>query len=321
MSEVLTCLVDFSYQHYALGDALTTQVTAACLAEERGCSGVDVVLLLNPERPAAPGQGFVSTGNYPAHLENLLPAFMCLPQLRAVRIVRDRARAGEVVRSLAMSRAPRWPSLRNHLRQHIKWPLDHDGINAFFESHGRIPKLVAPRGHDAWARDMRTRHWPGKFLVAFNPRQSRFNPTPAWTNRDSPLDEWHGFIDAAGARYPDVHFLMLGGYHEWHRALLGRRNVTVPRVLGLSLAHELALLAHADLFIGTSSGFATMATFTDVPYLISNVEPFFAEFVGVRHESPRYPFARPDQTLTWQAEDAEALMRYLETVRSAKGRH
>lgn len=315
MTGVFTCLIDLSYQHYALGDALTGQVTAACLAEERGCDAMDVVVLLNPERPAAPGQGFISVGNYPAHLENLLPALMCLPNQRALRIVRDRARAGEIVRSLATSGAPRWPSLRNHLRQHIKWPLDHDVINAFWRAHGRIPLLAAPKGHEAWAREMRAKHWPGKFLVAFNPRQSRFNATPAWINRDSPLEEWHRFIDTAGARHPDVHFLMLGGYHEWHRALLGRRNVTVPRALGLSLAHELALLAHADLFIGTSSGFATMATFSEVPYLITNVEPFFADFVGVKPDHPHYPFARKDQTLTWKAEDAATLMAYLESVK------
>ena len=320
MSAVLTCLIDFSYHHFALGDTLTWQVTAACLAEERNCSGIDVVLLLNPERPGAPGQGFVSPGNYPAHLENLLPAFMCAPNLRALRIVRDRARAGEIVRSLGTSGAPRWPSLRNHLRQHIKWPLDHDTINAFWRTHRRIPQLGAPKGYATWAREARAKHWPGKFVVAFNPRQSRYSQIPAWTGRDSPLEEWHRFIDIAAERYPDVHFLMLGSYHEWHRGLLKRTNVTIPRALGLSLAHELALLVHADLFMGTSSGFATMATFTGVPYLITNVEPFFAAFVEVKPDSPHYPFARPDQTLTWRAEDAGTLMGYLESMHQAKGR-
>ena len=308
-----TCMVDFAYHHYALGDALTTQVIAACLAEESGCSGVDLVLLLNPERPAAPTQSFITEGNYPLHLENLLPAFLCLPQLLRLRIVRDRVTPGYVVCSLAASRAPRWPPLRDHLRQHIEWPLDHDIIDRFYKRHGRIPQLGAPKGYGEWAREFLARHAAGKYIVAVNPRQSRFSPIPATTYRDSPLDEWHRFIDMAGSRYPEVHFLMLGGFHEWDRTLLRRSNVTVPRTMGLSLAHELALLVHANLFLGTSSGFATMATFTKVPYLISNVEPFFAAFVQVDADASRYPFASKNQTLSWRREDAELLMAHFES--------
>jgi hypothetical protein len=303
------CIIDFSHHHYSLGDALTSQVTAACMAEERGCNAVDVLLLLNPERPSARWQAFITPGNYPAHLENLLPAYLCLPQLGTLSLIRDETRAGQT-----LWRAPRWPSRTDHLRQHIEWPLNHDAVNAFHRKFGRIPRLAAPKGYDEWAQRFLAGHLAGKFVVALNPRQGRLGSIPAMIYRDSPLDEWHRFIDMVGAAHPQVHFLMLGGYHEWHRTLLARDNVTIPRSLGLSLAHELALLAHADLFIGTSSGFATMATFAGVPYLITNIQPLFAPYVGLEPGDRHYPFASEDQVLSWRTEDAESLLAHLEAV-------
>ncbi len=58
---------------------------------------------------------------------------------------------------------------------------------------------------------------------------------------------------------------MVGGFPEWEHGLLYRRNVFVPRAHGLQLAHELALMKIANLFMGTSSGFATFATFAALP--------------------------------------------------------
>jgi len=134
------------------------------------------------------------------------------------------------------------------------------------------------------------------------------------TYRDSPLDEWHKFIDDVGVRYPDVQFLMLGGFLEWDSALTRRANVAIPRMMGLSLAHELALLAHSHLFLGASSGFSTMATFTHVPYVITNIEHYFAVWAGVEVNAASYPFAQPNQFLVWQREDSRLLLEYFESI-------
>lgn len=309
-----TCIVDFSYQHYALGDALTTQVNAACLAQEHRCASIDLLLLLNPDRPAAPLQGFITAGNYPAHLDALFPAFLCLPQLGAIRLMREPTTAALAVSSLIASRSPSWPSALDHLRQQMKYPLDHEIINRTYRKYGRVPQLSAPRGYAEWAREFVASQWPEQFIVCINPRQSRLATIPTTTYRDSPLGEWHAFIDTVGERYPNVQFVMLGGFHEWDRALARRRNVSIPRAMGLTLAHELAILRAAHLFMGTSSGFATMATFTDIPYLITNVEPLFAAFAHIAVDAPRFPFAAKNQSLLWHAEDSKILLSHFETV-------
>jgi hypothetical protein len=307
-------IIDFSYQHYALGDALTAQVNIASLAREAGCTGIDLYLFVDPVYPAAQTQGFINRYNYPMHLDNLFPAFLCLPGLSAIRLVRDPVTAGFILCSLAASRTLMWPSLHQHLRRHMTYPMSHDIINRFYAREGFVPQLAAPRGYGRWAREFLLQSWPDRFVVCINPRQSRLSEIPATTYRDSALNEWHTFIDAVADRYPSVHFLMLGGFHEWENALARRPNVSIPRVMGLTLAHELALLRSADLFMGTSSGFSTMATFTDVPYVITNFEHLFAPLAGVEVNAPRYPFAHEHQRLVWMKEDAALLMNYFESV-------
>ena len=52
-SAALLGIFDFSYQHYALGDLLTNQVNLAILASERGLRHVDMLVMVNPDRPSA----------------------------------------------------------------------------------------------------------------------------------------------------------------------------------------------------------------------------------------------------------------------------
>jgi hypothetical protein len=307
-------LLDFSYQHYALGDALTTQVNLACLAKEAGCDTIDLFLFVDPVFPAAPTQGFINRENYPVFLDAMFPALLCLPQLRSLRLIRDSMGASLLAGILAASRTPMWPTFAQHLRRRVTYPLGHDIINRFFAREGYVPQLVAPRGYARWARQFLDTHWPGRYRVCINPRQSRLSPVPLTMHRDSPLEEWHAFIDAVAIGRPDVQFLMLGGFAEWDAMLARRPNVCIPRMMGLSLAHELALLHAADLFMGASSGFATMATFTSVPYLITNIEHGFGAFAGIPPGSGRYPFARDDQLLVWHREDKALLMAHLEAA-------
>lgn len=310
-------VIDFSYQHYALGDVLTSQMNMACLAVERGCSGIDLYVIVYPWAPSAPSQSFVTPANYPVHLDNLFPAFLCSPMLRSIRVIRDPLAAGLQTLSLLASRVPVWPSPWDHLRRRMTYPIAHDIINRFHARHGYVPTLSAPRGYARWAREFIGRHYPDRFLVCVNPRQSRLTSVAATTYRDASLAEWYEFFRVVERRYPEAHFFMLGGYGEWEHKLLAHENVTIPRTLGLTLAHELALLEGAHLFMGTSSGFATMATFTRVPYVITNVEHVFAPHAGISVGSERYPFATEHQHLVWAPENARLLLEQFERIYSA----
>ena len=315
-AEALLGVFDFSYQHYALGDLLTNQINLAVMATEQGLRHVDLVVMVNPERPSARQQTFVTRSNYITHLDNIMPVFACNPLLRSLRLMRDLQTFNFLIALRHRNGLPMWPDLKTHLKMRQDFPIDHRRINAFHARHGYVPMLAAPRGYEAWARHFHATELGGRPLVIINPRQSSLTEAPAVTYRDAPLAAWHAFIDAVAGRWPQALFVMVGGFQEWEHRLLYRHNVFIPRAWGLRLAHELALLRIADAFIGTSSGFATFATFTDIAYAIVNVEQSFAGPAEVRPGDRHFPFAKAHQILTWQQESTEELLALFEEVYS-----
>jgi hypothetical protein len=116
------------------------------------------------------------------------------------------------------------------------------------------------------------------------------------------------------ARHPDVLFLILGGYTEWDREVYRLSNVLIPRAMGFGLGHELALLHRADLFMGSSSGFAAMATFCNKPYLITNIQNLFSQYIDVPVGGRRYPFGNENQILYWEKETQDVLLEFFEEL-------
>jgi hypothetical protein len=310
----LLAIIDFSYQHYALGDLLTTQVNLATRATEQDLRHIDVVAMVNPKFPSTRYQPFITSANYITHLDNIMAVFTCNPMLRSLQIVRDVRTFNLIVLSCHVAGAPMSPDLETHLAMRQDYPVNHHMLNSFYARRGYLPELRAPHDLEAWARDFHRSELGGRPFAVINPRQSSLTDSPAVTYRDAPLDAWYRFLDAVGAHRPEFMFVMVGGFQEWEHRLLHRRNVFVPRASGLTLAHELALMKIADLFMGTSSGFATFATFTRVPYAILNVQRDFAQYAGVNPDDRHYPFARANQILTWHPETTEELLQLFDEV-------
>jgi hypothetical protein len=154
-----------------------------------------------------------------------------------------------------------------------------------------------------------------RFIVSVNIRQRKFYPDIHMdvqgndvVRRDSASDEWYRFFKIVKDEYPEVVFLILGGYTTWERELYNYDNVLIPRAMGFGLAHELTLLHNSNLFIGTSSGFSAIATFSKVPYIITNFEHSRAGYVGLSVGTTRYPFALDQQILSWEKETTELLL-------------
>jgi hypothetical protein len=313
-AKALLGVIDFSYQHYALGDLLTTQVELATMAIEHNLDHVDVLAMSNPRLPSAHFQQFITPDNYISYLDGIVPVFTCNPMLRSLQIIRDIATFNHAILSHRASGAPMWPDFRTHLKMRQDYPIGHLHLNAFYARHGYLPKLRAPRDHEAWARRFHQSELGGRPLAIINPRQSSLTSNPAATYRDAPLESWHSFIDVVARSQPKVLFVMVGGHQEWEHRLLHRANIFVPRAFGLSLAHELALMKIARLFMGSSSGFATFATFTDIAYAILGCEHRFAGPAGITPGDRHYPFARANQLLLWHRETTEELLALFEEL-------
>jgi hypothetical protein len=85
--------------------------------------------------------------------------------------------------------------------------------------------------------------------------------------------------------------------------------------MGFGLGHELALLHRADLFMGSSSGFAAMATFCNKPYLITSIQRLFSSYIDVPVGARHYPFGNRDQILHWETETQDTLLEFYEKLR------
>jgi hypothetical protein len=312
--EALVAILDFSYQHFALGDLLTSQVDAMAIALDGGVKFIDVELMAYPSRPAARAQGFITPDNYISYLDNIAPIFDCNPMLRRLRLVRHISTFNFSLLSYYTNGIAMFPDLKTHLKMSHSYPLGHHRINSFYARHGCIPQLVSPRHYRAWAGRFHRTELEGRPLVVINPRQSSLTDYPVVTYRDAPLASWYAFIDAAAERWPKVMFVMAGGYQEWEHRLVHRRNVFVPRACGLTLSHELALMGVANLFMGTSSGFATFATFTAIPYAILNIEHHFSQYAGINPHDRHYPFGKSNQVLTWHKETVGELLSLFEEL-------
>ena len=313
-------IYDFSYGPYALGDALTWQMNLGILAAEHGCNAIDEYLVIRPLKPSSRFQTFVTQHNYVSVIDGLLPAFFCSPKMRSLKLIRNAPTFNLFLLREAIHRRPMWPSLWDHLNAKLDF-VSHKRINAFWDKHGYLPWLGAPRGYGPWADSFRRTHCDGRFVVAVNVRQSALSVTPANLFRDSPWPEWLAFMRRAAERDPKVLFMVLGGYSEWTRELYLLPNVLIPRAMGLGLAHELALLHRADLFMGTSSGFATLATFCNVPYIITKIQHLFSEHAGIPVGHRHYPFGAENQVLSWETETQDLLWDLFEEIRERLSRN
>lgn len=316
-------IYDFAYAPYALGDCLTWQENVLVHAIESNYKNVRLCLVTDPRCPSGRLQPHINSANFGEFIRGLYPAFFCNPLASTVHVFRNRDAFDAVLLDARKKGVKSWPSFRDHYRQRLDF-ISHTSINRFYRRNGYLPRLVAPRGYVGAVDSVIGGQGERGYTVIVNIRQSGKTETPNNLHRDSPANEWHRFFRNIGTRFPDVRFYHVGNYDEWSVELMKMKhsNVTIMRQNGYTLGHELALLHACDLFMGTSSGFAAAATFSETPYIITNMEPRFSGFSGVPVGVDRYPFGDEHQTIHWEKETAEFLTdRFAHVYAATRNRH
>jgi len=294
-------IMDFRYAPYALGDACTWLTKLQIMASRHSLSNIEIVLITLPYKPSSGLQRHITPYNYAQVMDGLMPAFLCCKNLRSVQIFEHNGKASHRLLGAMLARMPSWPSLLSHMRGRLDF-MSHEQINSFFSEKGWIPKLSPPSGFKAEAERFKQAFCDGRTPIVVNIRQSNLSNNPAAMNRDSSADVWFRFFKRAETGWPKACFVLVGGFSEWERRFARCGNVVIPRLCGLGLGHELTLLLEGTPFIGTSSGFSAAATFSDTPYVITNVEHRAARFFGISVGSERFPFATSRQWLSWETE-------------------
>ena len=186
----------------------------------------------------------------------------------------------------------------------------HSQINNFYYKYGSIPLLKSSFGCDVDIEQLIFHKYKNKFIVAFHMRLRRLDigyGGETSYHRDSDFLEWYDFINSAREHFPNVEFIALGRLQEKPLEMLSLPNVTSLRTYGMGLGHELTLINRANLFIGSSSGFAAYANFSNTPYFITKMNIDACEAYEIKYGSTSLPFAHPNQELLYEEETSELL--------------
>ena len=309
--------LDYAYMPYALGDTITWIENAQVSARNSGFEEFDVLVLASRERPAPPGQPFVTSFNYTNNIHGLIPAFLSSPMIRNVHFLENRQTFYDLISDAHDSRAEMWPHYDAMIDERIDF-IRHHRIVDHFARLGSIPLLSAPRGFAELGAAFLSKYCKEKFSVVINVRQSHLRASAAHPERDSSFETWAEFIRRSAHKHSDAAFIIVGQYADVDRRFFQLPATVQPRALGFGLGVELALLQSADLFMGTSSGFAQAALFGHPSYLVTNTEHRAAEFFNVPAGSRHHPFGRSDQIVTWSPETVEELEFEFDKMRTLK---
>jgi len=321
---------DFELFPFALGDVLTWNVQTAIRCEELGRKRVDIFICLDNLQPVFLYQrGLVTSENSALFFDDLFGAFGTHPNLGRLLLYRRREDMLERLRRTLVNDVENSQDLVNYERALAggEYQLDirneyftdcihsHERMNSYAARHGHIPMLRPSMGCSGEVSDLVSKEFIGKRIVTVHMRLRRLDAgygAPETYSRDSDFLEWYAFLREANIKHPDVQFVVLGRLQEKPLELLRMPNVISLRTWGLGLGHELSLILRSDLFIGTSSGFAAMANFSEVPYFITRMNRNSCLAYGIPSGSTRLPFGHPRQVLVYEPETSEMLMRLLE---------
>lgn len=322
-------IYDFDLMPYALGDVLTWNVQTAIRCEEAGREAVDVHICLDQRHPSSIYQSdMITADNCWMFFNELFGAFGTHPRLGEIVIHRRREDALRRLKAEALADTVNSEPLADYehalanrhdndalVAYFTKYIYYHKGINAFAAKHGRIPLLQPSLGCTPDVAGLLSNHLSDRRVVLVHMRQRRLDAGYGGSHthvRDSDFLEWYDFLREAERRFPDVQFVVLGRLQEKPLEVLRLPNVISLRTLGLGLGHELTLMLQADLFIGTSSGFAAMANFSQTPYFITKMGRESCNAYEIEFGCDRLPFATERQRLIYEPETRELLLKLLE---------
>lgn len=317
-------IYDFNAAPYALGDVATWIENVAITAEESKSQSTEIFVITGPNQNNRV-QTFLDRENYYHHFGELFPIFLFTPNLLKIHIYDGSHRFFGMVQLFQLLRqwkkenntVSTWPSVNDTIRK--KWVYtSHSRINRFFNENKYIPRLAISPGYSEIAKYPLKQIIKDKTIISVNIRQRKnycdYRNNTADLMRDSSMDEWYNFFRYNEKNNPDCLFLILGGYSEWDNKLYRFNNVLIPRTKSMNLYDEISLLLKSDMFLGNSSGFAQIATFSTVPYIITNMQLSGAIAADIPYESPRYPFGLENQYLQWGREKTDQLISKFERV-------
>jgi hypothetical protein len=316
----LLMIYDTSSQPFNIGDILIMQEGSLVLREKHGIDLVDFALVYDPKRPAIPEPAFASIteANAVYHLASILPVAQVNQHLGSVFLFDSHSQLERFIADNASSYEV-WPSAWKYAAgDYLYYAFFNELLYEHYKTHRSIPYLECRPFLREWTANFYRTHVLPQVPVTVNVR----NNAVFHTHRNLRLDCWVEFFEYCETRYP-AKFVILCARSEIDDRLRRRPNVILAKDHHTSVEQDLALINTSAIHMGAGSGPASMAWFTDKPYLMVNTvygPGYFAHRDMVLQEEPniqRFWFAQPLQRIAGGPETTELLVREFERMWAA----
>ena len=294
---------DFRVVPFTVGELLYCQAAALVLREIHHVDKIDLILLCDARYPARPDSG-LNTKNFHYYFSQLLPAAFVNQQLGALMIMDS----SDMLASFIANNASKYhifpPYRDKNYNKLNRYEHYFNYIKIFYENNGYVPHLSCQAATLKWARQFIAEKVRPQFPVVVHLRNSSIN-----LHRNAKISCWLDLFQYCQTRY-EITFIVIGNNDEIDPQIRQLQNILVAKDYGTTLEQDLALIQTGILYMGSTSGPATMAIFNDVPYLIYG---FKTKHEDLPHGLP-VPWANPLQKLVWEPETRDRLISDLDWV-------
>ncbi len=291
---------DFRVVPHTLGDLLQCHMRTQLMRHEHGVDKVDLAFLMDPAQPSRTLN--YDAGVRPHNFHHVLPALTAGAYLNrhlGSLFIFDSAAALEAHLAANLHRYHVWPTAWQYFHGEDAFGDNHNAVQDFHARHGFIPYFDCRPAAVQWCRDFYEQQVAPNLMVVLHLR----NNAARDLERNSHVDEWHRFVAGCADRHP-VRFVLIGSQAEVDPRFRELPNVIVAKDHGSTLEQDFVLVRSAHLFCGTGSGPASMAIYSDTPYLIFIHHPPAFERIT---QGGTYPFATAQQRMIWHDETAETI--------------
>lgn len=288
---------DFRVVPFSYGDMLwLCQETALVMRELHKVDKIDIALLCDVEHVRV--DGGLDAQNFHYYFSKLLPLAFVNPHLGALLVMDSPDMLAKYIAD-------------NHKRYYIFPPyIDSMGrsltryeqysnyVQTFYFEHGYIPYLSCQPAMVMWARQfLATKVRPHLPVIV------HLRNTSTCIGRNARLECWLEFFSFCQMRY-NVTFVLIGDNNEIDPRIRDLSNVLVAKDHGTTAEQDMALIQTAMMYIGTTSGPASMAICSDLPFLIYGFQTVHEKLTP----GQPFPWATSLQKLVWEPETVEQLI-------------
>lgn len=309
MKKLIVGIYDFSKQPYALGDIILFLQNIKCLQMLKNINKIRIIIKINSDNPSNLNQQkIINNSNFKTFLFKICRTF-CLIDTNEIYFIND-------------SKVFNYQIFRNYFEGNYIYPgvydyftdnIDistHRIVNKTFNQKKKIPLFNT----SIIMKNKLNKIKKKKISITVSIRnQKKTNQVD--TKRDAKYENWIEFFKISKHKFPNIIFLILGDYDEFDYQLLKIPNVYLTRFRGHDLFDDLGFILSSDFFIGSSSGFANLAIFSNVNYSIMSVKKEHESDGLIKYGSRKYIFANDRQNLIWSDESTNTLIKQIEHLK------